>query len=71
MTATHGNEKFSIPIVKKLSKKFKFDWMISNPKALKLNQRFYQFDLNRAGPGNIKSKFYEKRQAFKLIKLAV
>ena len=70
MTATHGNEEFSIPVVKKLAKKFKFDWIISNPKALRQNKRFVQIDLNRAGPGNLKSKLYEKRQAFKLIKLA-
>ena len=70
LTATHGNEGFSIPVVKKLSKKFKFDWLISNPKALKLNQRFKNFDLNRAGPGKTNSKLYEKRRAFELIKLA-
>ena len=42
MTATHGNEEFSIPVVKKLAKKFKFDWIISNPKALRQNKRFVQ-----------------------------
>ncbi len=70
MTATHGNEGFSIPVVKKLKQKFKFDWLVSNPKALKLNQRFTDFDLNRAGPGNPNSKSYEKRRAYQLIKLA-
>lgn len=70
MTATHGNEEFSIPVVKKLSKKFQFDWLVSNPKALKLNKRFYQADLNRSGPGKPASKLYEERQAFELIKAA-
>lgn len=70
MTATHGDESFSIPVIKKLAKQFKFDWLISNQKACKLGQRFYQCDLNRSGPGNPKSKLYERRRAFELIKLA-
>lgn len=70
ITATHGNEEFSIPVVKKLSKRFSFDWLIANPKALKLNKRFRDFDLNRAGPGNKNSKLYEKRRASQVIKLA-
>ncbi len=70
LTATHGNEEFSIPVVEKLSKKFDFDWKISNPKALKLRQRFFEKDLNRSGPGNLNGKLYEERRAKKVINIA-
>jgi hypothetical protein len=70
LTATHGDEAFSIPVVKKLSKTFKFDWLISNQKAYELKKRFFERDLNRSGPGNPNSKLYERRRAFELIKLA-
>lgn len=67
---THGDEEFSIPVVKKLSKKFNFNWKISNPKALKQKVRFTEKDLNRSGPGNLKGKTYEDRRAKKMISLA-
>ncbi len=70
LTATHGNEEFSIPVIQKLKKEFKFDWQISNPKALEKGVRFTQKDLNRSGPGNPKSKYYEERRAKKMIDLA-
>lgn len=70
LCATHGDEGFSIPVVQKLQKKFKFDWQISNPKALEKGVRFTDKDLNRSGPGNSKSKYYEERRAKKLITLA-
>jgi len=70
LTATHGDEDFSIPIVQKIQKKFIFDWQISNPKALGKGVRFTDKDLNRSGPGNYKSKYYEERRAKKLITLA-
>jgi len=70
LSATHGDEDFSIPIINKLKQTFKFDWIISNPRALKLNKRFYQSDLNRSGPGNLSSKKYEVRRAFELINIA-
>jgi hypothetical protein len=70
LCATHGDEGFSIPIVKNLSKRFKFDWLISNPRALKINKRFFEADLNRSGPGNAGSKIYEERRAKKIISIA-
>lgn len=69
--ATHGNEGFTIPILKKLSNldcSQKFDWIISNPKALKKYQRYIEADLNRVAPGNINSNKYELRRAYDLIK---
>lgn len=65
--ATHGDEEFSIPVLEKLSKKFNFEWKISNPRALRQKVRFTEADLNRSGPGNLKSKIYEERRAKKLI----
>lgn len=66
-TVTHGDEGFSIPVVEKLAQQFEFTWQKNNLKAYKLNQRFFQKDLNRSGPGNPKSKIYEERLAYKLI----
>jgi len=67
-TAVHGNEEFSIPIVQELSKKFDFEWIIANPRALEKNSRFLEADLNRSGPGDPNSNLYEQRLAFRLIK---
>lgn len=70
LAATHGNENFTIPILKKLSKKSyssKFDWLIANPRALKKKRRFIDADLNRVAPGNNKSSKYEVRKAYNLI----
>lgn len=67
-TAVHGNEGFSIPIVRGLSKQFDFEWIIANPRALEKNSRFLESDLNRSGPGNPDSNLYEQRLAFRLIK---
>lgn len=68
-TVTHGNEQFSIPVIEKLSKEFNnFEWRKNNSKAVEINQRFFEKDLNRSGPGNPKSKIYEERLAHQLIK---
>lgn len=69
-TVTHGDEGFSIPVVKQLATKYNFDWQLNNLKAYKLGQRYVQKDLNRSGPGNLKSKIYEERLAGKIIRQA-
>lgn len=69
-TVTHGDEGFSIPIVKKLAKKYFFDWQLNNVQAYRLGKRYFQQDLNRSGPGNPKSSIYEERLAYKIIKKA-
>lgn len=65
---THGDESFSIPVIEKLAKQFKFAWLKNNLRAYKLNRRYFEKDLNRSGPGNSKSKIYEERLAYKLIR---
>lgn len=67
LTAVHGNEDFSIPIIEKLAEQFNFEWLKANPEALAQNSRFIEADLNRSGPGNSNSKILEERLAFKLI----
>lgn len=63
IAATHGNEAFSLPIVKKLSQEFGVDYIIGNPRALKRNVRGTDADLNRSGPGDSTSTKYEERRA--------
>jgi len=75
IVATHGNEGFSIPVLKSIEKKFPkqkfhYDWVIGNPVALKKNTRFIDVDLNRNAPGKLNSKNYEERRAHELIALA-
>ena len=70
IVATHGDETFSIPVVKKLAMSYGFDWLVGNPQAVKAGTRQTQADLNRSAPGDIKSQVYEKRRAYRLIKLA-
>lgn len=65
--ATHGNEGFSIPVVKKLAERFDFDWQINNPKALAENKRFIDADLNRVAPGESSSGQYEVKRACEII----
>ena len=68
ISATHGNEAFSIPVVKRLKDKYQFDWIIGNPKALKQNTRYFEADLNRVSPGSPKGKLYEERRAATIYK---
>lgn len=68
--ATHGDEGFSIPVVEKLANNYQFDWQINNPKALNKNKRFIGADLNRSGPGSLKSKVLEEKLAYRIIKKA-
>ncbi len=70
LCATHGDEYFSIPVVKSLAKRFEFDWLISNPKALTKRSRYLEADLNRSGPGDPNSKIYEERRAEEIISKA-
>lgn len=72
IAATHGNEQFSIPVIKQLKKQYpgKFDWIIGNKLAIKENKRFVDTDLNRSAPGNQKSKLYEQQRAWQLMKIA-
>lgn len=73
--ATHGDEKFSIPVLKKLEtlfnkEEYSYSWIIGNPRALKKNVRFTDVDLNRSAPGDPKSPNYEERRAADILSLA-
>lgn len=73
IASTHGDEKIGMEVINKLKKrKFSqsFDWLIANPRAYEKKQRFIDFDLNRAYPGDKNAAFYEKRRAVKLLKIA-
>jgi succinylglutamate desuccinylase len=75
ISALHGNEGFSLPVIKGVeaksqNSKLTFDVIIGNPKALKKNVRFIDADLNRIAPGNPKSKLYEEKRASEIIKLS-
>jgi len=61
----HGNEKYGLEVMKKLSSHASF--FIGNPLAVKKNKRFIDSDLNRSFPGN-KNGNYEEKQAHTLLK---
>ena len=65
VVATHGDEAFSLPIIKKIKNQFQneFDFIVGNPRALKENRRFIDIDLNRVAPGKDKSTLYEENRA--------
>ena len=44
--------------------------MTGNPRALKKGKRFTEYDLNRAAPGSLKAKEYEKRRAKEILDIA-
>lgn len=75
ISATHGDEGFSIPILDSLEKRYPkadycYDRIIGNPRALEKQIRFMEKNLNRSAPGDKNGKFYEERRAFKLLKKA-
>jgi len=62
--ATHGDELIGNEVVQNLENfKNYFDVLVANPKALKLERRFVDSDLNRSYPGNRYSNSYEERRA--------
>jgi len=70
LTATHGDEPIGLDVLRKLEQSPDYDWLIANEKALELNQRFVDCDLNRSGPGNPNSEKYEERRAAEIIEQA-
>jgi len=73
ISATHGDERIGFEVIKALKKKgyqAAFDCLIANPKALKTKRRFIDCDLNRSYPGDKNSSLYEKRLAYKNLKIA-
>lgn len=71
ISCTHGNEAFSLPIIKELAKQYRdVDYIIGNPRALKADVRYLETDLNRSGPGSRRSPNYEERRAKYIIEYA-
>lgn len=72
ITATHGDEGFSIDVIKSLEEElpkqlFEYEWVIGNAEALKANTRFIHFDLNRIAPGSASDTDYEMRRVAELM----
>lgn len=72
IAATHGNEGFSIPVLKKLEVEYpknnwSYDWIVGNPQALAKNTRYIEADLNRSAPGNLNAPTYEERRAVEIM----
>ena len=72
LASTHGDERFSIPILRSLESEFlgSFDWFIANERARARNVRFTEADLNRSAPGNPASPLYEMRRAYEILEIA-
>lgn len=71
ISCTHGNEAFSLPVIKLLANQYEnVDYLIGNPRALKLGVRYTESDLNRSGPGSKASLKYEERRAKNVIEYA-
>jgi succinylglutamate desuccinylase len=70
---THGDEEVGLQAVRKLKRTSfskDFDFVIANLMAYARGVRFVDCDLNRCGPGSLKSEKYEERRAAELIALA-
>lgn len=73
ITATHGNEGFSIDVMDQVEKKhprdaYGYNRIIGNPRALDRNVRFTEKDLNRSAPGDLNSPIYEERRAAEIMR---
>lgn len=75
IVATHGDEGFSLDVIKSVQANFSkseygYNWVIGNQKAYQQNVRFIDCDLNRSAPGDKKSDLYEERRAAELVEYA-
>lgn len=75
ISATHGNEGFSVPVMQEILDKlppdeFGYDWIIGNPKAYRKGVRFLERDMNRCAPGNPNSESYEERRVAEIVQLS-
>lgn len=75
ISATHGEEGFSIKVLDELEKKYPkskyyYERIIGNPKALARNIRYLDVNLNRSAPGNKSSEFYEEKRAFEIMEIS-
>ncbi|MBI3334952.1 MAG: succinylglutamate desuccinylase/aspartoacylase family protein [Candidatus Portnoybacteria bacterium] len=70
--ATHGDEGFTLPILKELEAEFsqRLHWLIANEMAFERGVKFVDADLNRSAPGDPNSTQYEMRRAHELLEMA-
>ena len=70
--ATHGDEGFTVPILKELEAEFpqELRWLIANEVAFEREVRFVDADLNRSAPGDPSSSKYEIRRVSELLEIA-
>lgn len=75
ISATHGDEGFSIKVLNEIERKYPrdkygYERIIGNPKALDKNVRYVDSNLNRSAPGNKNSLLYEERRASEILTTA-
>jgi succinylglutamate desuccinylase len=75
IAATHGNEAYSIPVLKDIEQAFPkdeygYDWVVGNPRAVATGTRYTEIDMNRNAPGEAAGEHYEERRAAELVRIA-
>jgi len=67
LAGTHGDEPLGIELMSLFGADKAYDWLVANEKAVTLNQRFVDCDLNRSAPGAFGSDKYEERRAAEIL----
>lgn len=67
LAGTHGDEPVGLELMGSLGEGKNDDWLVANEKAVALNKRFVDCDLNRSAPGALVSDKYEERRAAELL----
>jgi len=67
LAGTHGDESVGLELMRALGDGEKHDWLIANEKAVAINKRFVDCDLNRSAPGALQSDQYEERRAAEIL----
>ncbi|MFH0805136.1 MAG: succinylglutamate desuccinylase/aspartoacylase family protein [Patescibacteria group bacterium] len=72
LTCTHGDEQFSVPVIRQLERVYpgRFSWLVVNEQAVPLNRRFVEADMNRIAPGYPADQRYEYRRSDEVQRLA-
>jgi len=67
LAGTHGDEPVGLALMRFFGEGKDHDWLVANEKAVALNRRFVDCDLNRSAPGAIGSDKYEERRAAEIL----
>lgn len=67
LAGTHGDEPLGLELMKAVGAEERHDWLVANEKAVALNKRFVNCDLNRSAPGAFSSDKYEERRAAEIL----